>query len=326
MNQAIGDLGYNVKPDRFDGSSTTWSEYRKYFEILANLKGWTSEQKARALAVSLSGAARTILTGMESSDLSNYDILVKRIEDRYDPAGREAARRAALDSMRRKVDQEPADWAHHIERMIVRAYPEATGRHREVLVIENFTRGLTDAQTRQWLQLKNPTSIQEAITLLIHYESVTSSIRADTGRKPREVAGVVTSSDTPHSDAGKKTEATLKTANKATKAQTERQNQQEGSELQKELGQIKEILEKLTQAHQEANSRPRSSDCYRDRPRSSRYGPRSYTDREDRQTLMREGRCFRCREIGHRAKDCTRTTNDGRSSPSTDATQEGYNT
>ena len=54
-------LNYNVEPDRFDGVQRSWLEYKQYFEVLAEVKGWSRLEKAQVLALSLDRHAQSVV-------------------------------------------------------------------------------------------------------------------------------------------------------------------------------------------------------------------------------------------------------------------------
>ena len=283
-------LGYTVKPDRFDGVKKSWPEYKKYFEIVATVKGWSLTEKAQALAVSLEGNAQTVLTGMSAEDLLNYDVLIKRIENRYDPSGREAARRAELLHTKRKAGQEPADWAQEVERLVLRAYPEAEGAHREVLVIDNFAKGIREQETRQWIQLKNPKTIEEAISALIHYESVTTSVKTDFPKKPRESA--VATVDTLTAEATPSSTPVKKNSKPETQEEAESNDQLEDC-----IRTLRALVPGTPQYRKNGKGDYRS----RNQKNSTSNG-----NRQNRKpgTKPDHNRCFRCDKEGHFIKTC----------------------
>jgi len=186
-----GNGGVRMKPDRFDGIKTEWPEYKRHFEVLANLQGWSEREKAQCLAVSLSGTAQSVLIGLSDVETMCYETIVQRLEAKYDPAGRELAHRAELRNLRRKPDQGPAEWASLVEKLVTRAYPESHGRALEIAVLEHFLTGIADATTRHWLELKAIKTVPEAISKLIHYESVMVAPKSEMSRKPREVVAMV---------------------------------------------------------------------------------------------------------------------------------------
>ena len=206
---------------------------------------------------------------------------------------------------------------------MIRAYPEANGRHREVLVIENFVRGLTDPDTRTWVQLKSPETLEEAITLLIHYESVTSAIRSDRLKKPRDTAAAVEDREPPKSDSNKKTEDRNKFQGRSSKSALadSRKSTDETIEQDKRIKLIESNVEKvvetigrLAQAVSELKPPYKGNGNTQERPQMQRYGFRRDTGRDysDRRTLRQEGRCFRCRETGHLARDCSQNNSHDR--------------
>jgi hypothetical protein len=61
----------NVKPDKFDGS-TSWSDFKSHFEICAELNGWTTTEKDMYLAVTLRGRAQSVLGSLPEGEKCNY--------------------------------------------------------------------------------------------------------------------------------------------------------------------------------------------------------------------------------------------------------------
>lgn len=71
-----------IMPPQFDGKATSWSVFRKQFEaaVIANM--WNAEEKATASIVALRSDALDSLQAIPVEDLSDYNILVSRLEMR----------------------------------------------------------------------------------------------------------------------------------------------------------------------------------------------------------------------------------------------------
>ena len=69
------------RPAPFDGK-VAWDAYRAQFELLAEMNGWSDAEKAAHLAVSLRGAAATVLTNIPAEQRQNYLSLTAALETR----------------------------------------------------------------------------------------------------------------------------------------------------------------------------------------------------------------------------------------------------
>ena len=63
--------GATQRPPLYDGRSS-WDAYITQFEMLAQLNRWTEVEKATLLAVSLTGAAMTVLSNLSADRRSDY--------------------------------------------------------------------------------------------------------------------------------------------------------------------------------------------------------------------------------------------------------------
>ena len=70
------------RPPPFDGKST-WEAYRSQFTLLAELNGWTEQQKAAYLAISLRGPALTVLTNLPEEQHRDYAALSAALQNHF---------------------------------------------------------------------------------------------------------------------------------------------------------------------------------------------------------------------------------------------------
>jgi hypothetical protein len=66
------------RPTTFDGK-TSWDAYKTQFEIVAEINGWESQEKAAFLAASLQGQALSVLNCLSDSSRRNYNALVQAV-------------------------------------------------------------------------------------------------------------------------------------------------------------------------------------------------------------------------------------------------------
>ena len=82
-----------ILPDKFDGK-TDWEEFITHFTTVAAWNGWSDEEQAIQLGLSMSGRARSIFTGLPMMVKQDYPLLISYMAKHFGPAGREAAYKA----------------------------------------------------------------------------------------------------------------------------------------------------------------------------------------------------------------------------------------
>ena len=78
------------KPKEFDSSKTEWKIWFSSFEMVAEWNGWTDDQKAKQLAMSMTGSAEMLVHSLDRDVRYNCGALVAALAKRYDE-GRESA-------------------------------------------------------------------------------------------------------------------------------------------------------------------------------------------------------------------------------------------
>ena len=76
---------------RFNNRSLNWPAWFRHFRALADIHGWNKEQRVLQLVSYLDETAMNVAQEMGDNDLYNYDVLVKLLSDRFDPASRVSA-------------------------------------------------------------------------------------------------------------------------------------------------------------------------------------------------------------------------------------------
>ena len=73
---------------RFNNKLLNWPAWFRHFRAVADVHGWSKEQRALQLVSYLDETAMNVAQELGDSDLYNYDVLVKLLGDRFDPASR----------------------------------------------------------------------------------------------------------------------------------------------------------------------------------------------------------------------------------------------
>ena len=111
-----------VMPGTYEGT-TPLREYLSHFTLVAQVNGWSSEEAALYLGVSLSGPARRLLSGIDLGAPDGLSRLIAALERRFQPRDQEAIFRAQLKSSRQQKGETVSQVSDAIEQLIRQAYP-----------------------------------------------------------------------------------------------------------------------------------------------------------------------------------------------------------
>ena len=79
----------------FNNKSLNWPAWFRHFRAVADVHGWSKDQRALQLVSYLDKTAMNVAQELGDSELYNYDFLAKLLSDRFDPASRVSAFRTA---------------------------------------------------------------------------------------------------------------------------------------------------------------------------------------------------------------------------------------
>ena len=78
----------------FNNKSLNWPSWFRHFQAVADVHGWDDHQRALQLVSYLDETAMNVAQELGDDELHEYDILVKLLGDRFDPASRVSASRS----------------------------------------------------------------------------------------------------------------------------------------------------------------------------------------------------------------------------------------
>ncbi|KAJ8962905.1 hypothetical protein NQ318_001316 [Aromia moschata] len=149
-----------LKPPTYDGQSS-WSMYRRQFEAAAKANGWTSQEMATSLVISLRGQALEILQSIPEEQQNDYDRIIGALEIRYGHKYLRQVYQSQIKSRQQRSNESLQEYEADIERLIHLAYPQAPKEFLEQIGIQTFIDGLVDTEMQQALRLGRHTTINE---------------------------------------------------------------------------------------------------------------------------------------------------------------------
>ena len=85
------------------------------------------------------------------SELYNYDVLVKLLSDRFDPASRVSAFRSRFHGRSRRHHEDADAFADALAELCRVEYPQSPPELRQELIAEQFVRGQSDPELKKYL-------------------------------------------------------------------------------------------------------------------------------------------------------------------------------
>ena len=157
------------KPIPFDGA-ISWEAYKLQFEMLSEMNGWDSSDRASYLAISLRGPAMGVLTSLQPELRQDYRALVAALDIRFGVAHQMELNRAKLRSRMRQRNESLAELAEDVERLSRLSYPDTSMEMVDVLAQDQFLDALPD-ELRLRVRLTRPPSLRKALEAALELES-----------------------------------------------------------------------------------------------------------------------------------------------------------
>ena len=136
---------------RFNNKTIGWPAWFRHFKAVADVHGWDKDQRALQMVSYLDEKAMNAAQELSDRELHDYDVLVKLLSDRFDPASRVSASRSRFHG-RTRCHQEDADtYADSITELCRLGYPQSSPELRQELISEQFVRGQSDPGLKKYL-------------------------------------------------------------------------------------------------------------------------------------------------------------------------------
>ena len=136
---------------RFNNKSLNWPAWFRHFRAVADVHGWSKDQRALQLVSYLDETAMNVAQELGDADLYNYDVLVKLLSDRFDPASRVSAFRSQFHGRSRRHHEDADTFADALAELCRVGYPQSPAELRQELIAEQFVLGQSDPELKKYL-------------------------------------------------------------------------------------------------------------------------------------------------------------------------------
>ena len=158
----------------FNNKSLNWPAWSRHVRAVADVHGWDKNQRALQVVSYLDEMAMNVAQEVRDDELYDYDILVKLLSDRFDPASRVSASRSRFHGRSRR------HFADAITELCHVGYPQSSPEHRQELISEQFVRGQSDPELKKYLwvviRTQKDWKLQTLIEVCMDFASLSPSV------------------------------------------------------------------------------------------------------------------------------------------------------
>ena len=164
---------------RFNNKALNWPAWFRHFRAVADVHGWSKDQRALQLVSYLDETAMNVAQELGDADLYNYDVLVKLLSDRFDPASRVSASRSRFHGRSRRHHEDADAFADALAELCRVGYPQSPAELRQELIAEQFVRGQSDPELKKYLwvviRTQKDRKLQTLIEVCTDFSSLSTS-------------------------------------------------------------------------------------------------------------------------------------------------------
>ena len=118
VHRTVHDNRQGYRPvaliQRFNNKTLNWPSWFRHFKAVADVHGWDRDQRALQLVSYMDETAMNVAQELADDELYDYDVLVKLLSDRFDPAARVSASRSRFHGRMRRHHEEAEAYAYAI--------------------------------------------------------------------------------------------------------------------------------------------------------------------------------------------------------------------
>ena len=152
---------------RFNKKTIGWPAWFRHFKAVADVHRWDKDQQALQMISYLDEKAMNVAQELSDRGLYDYDVLVKLLSDRFDPASRVSASRSRFHGRTRRHQEDADTYADSITELCRLGYPQSSPELRQELISEQFVRGQSDPELKEYLWVVIKTQKDRKLQTLI---------------------------------------------------------------------------------------------------------------------------------------------------------------
>ena len=136
---------------------------------------WPSSECKACLKWCLRGkAAKFCNTLLKMNEDLTYKQLLRKLGDRFGDLDLKVAVYSQFNHANQKVEESLEDWAHRVRELAAKAFNDLPNEYCCERAVQRFREGMTDGEAGQYVFLREPTSLEEAIkrTRLFQYTKI----------------------------------------------------------------------------------------------------------------------------------------------------------
>ena len=159
---------------RFNSKTIGWPAWFRHFKAVADVHGWDRDQRAPQMVSYLDEKAMNVAQELSDRELYDYDVLVKLLSDRFDPASRVLASRSRFHGRTRRHQEDADTYADSITELCRLGYPQSSPELRQELISEQFVRGQSDPELKKylWVVIRTLKKLQTLIEVCTDFASL----------------------------------------------------------------------------------------------------------------------------------------------------------
>ena len=158
-----------IRPDAYSGSD--WEEYYSHFQDCAELGRWSMEDRVLTLAASLKGPARTFYMSLPSHERRTYNILVRRLEERFGSARQQNRWLSRFEMRKRNSGETVAALGDDLRQMVQKAYCNLNSMAQEVLALNQLYKSIPLEMKCRCVDRECKT-VGDAVDIIERYEAL----------------------------------------------------------------------------------------------------------------------------------------------------------
>ena len=166
----------DLKLEKFDGKSNSFSEWLAHFKLIATLKNYPPEVKPMLLLAALKGEPLALSASLTDEDTSSFSSCVRALKLRLGDTKTEKDFEISAQCRKRKSDESPQSFANSLQELFTKAFPSMENDSLQRLILTQFVRGSGHADLQFKYDTEKDLKLSDAIRYLTAYDKKSDTL------------------------------------------------------------------------------------------------------------------------------------------------------